>query len=215
MPISPTLITHAEIVLAGQVAAGGSNSRTWATVWNYRRTSTVSALSKTALATAFVGTLKAPLLAALNVRLTLANLSIRWIDDALDAPFYVTETGSGAVTGDSMPTDNAVYLMFGTGLRGRSYRGSKHLFPVSESATTSGTDDILNSGAITLFGAVAAAALLAITDSSGNVWNPCVYSRTLSQPRVNPTSIVTNDVVSVSLNKRVGSMRHRKVKSVY
>jgi len=114
-----------------------------------------------------------------------------------------------------MPTTESAFLLFGTGLRGKSYRGGKHLFPLAESATTTGTDDILNAGALTYFGALAAQALLPLTDAGPNTWNPCVLSRKLSQLRSNPTTVTRNDVVSVSVNKRIGTMRHRKVKSLY
>jgi len=215
MPISPTLITHAEVVLVGTCAAGGSNSRAVQSVWHFRRTGTALPLSKTNLNTIFWSTIGTAVIAALNVRYTNTNIWVRWLDDALDAYQIFTRAGAGAVTGDSMPTDNAAFLLFQTGLRGKSYRGSKHFFPISESATTTGTDDLFNAGMLTLLGAIATAAAGNLTDASGNVWVPCVYSKVLSQAKANPTTIITNDVTSVLVKKTVGSMTHRKAKSVY
>ncbi len=63
--------------------------------------------------------------------------------------------------------------------------------------------------------AVRDACKLTFNDAAPNTWVPCVYSRLLSQALINPTSIVTADVTNAFLNKRIGSMAHRKAKSVY
>jgi len=215
MPIPSTSILTAEIAVNGLVAAGGSNSRKAQSIWHYRRTAVSLAPSKSALYAIFASSVIPLLRACLNTRYTGVNVGIRWIDDALDQYTFFTNTGAGTVTGDSMPTTEAAFLLFGTGLRGKSYRGGKHIFPLAESATTTGTDDVLNAGALVYFGALAAQALLPLTDATPNTWNPVVVSRKLSQLRTNPTTVTANDVVSVSVNKRIGSMRHRKVASVY
>lgn len=215
MPISPTLITHAEVIINGNVASAGSSGRSMAVVQHFRRTSTVNALTKAAFLTAFQSSQRALLMACLSVRLTLTNIGARWIDDALDAQTFLVDTHPGLVTGDSMPLTQAAFLLLQTGLRGKSYRGSKHLFPLGESATTVLTDDIFNAGALTYLGNFAAAMLAGFTDSNGNVWIPQVLSKKLSQLKANPTTVVANDVTSVSVGKRVGVMRHRHVKSLY
>lgn len=215
MPISPSLITQAEVIVNGIVTAGGSNTRAAAQVYHYRRTSVVPPLSKSALATIFISTMIPLIRACLSTRYTGTNITVRWLNDALDAPFPTPSVGAGLVTGDSMPTTQAAFLLFNTGLRGKSYRGSKHIFPLAESATTTGTDDIFNAGALTYLGALAAGALGTLTDAGGNIWTPCVLSRKLSVLKTNPTTVLTNDVTAVLVNKRVGIMRHRKVKTVY
>lgn len=215
MPISPSLITNAELILNGTVASAGSSSRAVASVYHYKRTNTVNALSKSALQTAFLSACRSAITSALSVRYTGTNLSCRWLDDATDAPALVAETHPGGVAGDSMPLTNSAFLLFQTGLRGRSFRGSKHYFPIAESATTIATDDIFNAGMLTLLAAIGTALIANLTDANGNVWQPCVMSRTLSQLRRNPTTVIANPITAILVAKRVGIMRHRRVKPVY
>jgi hypothetical protein len=206
---------HVELVYNGLVASAGSNSRAMQAIFHYQRTSTVNPLNKTNVISAFITQTRTLLMTCLSLRLTLTNVACRIINDAQDAYKLTTDTHAGLVTGDSMPLTNAAFLLFQTGLRGRSYRGSKHLFPVGESATTVLTDDIFNAAALTYLGNFATAAAANFTDSDGNVWFPVVLSRTLSQLRTNPTTVVANPVTAILVNKRVGTMRHRKVKSTY
>lgn len=216
MPSIPaTSITHAQLILRGSVTAAGSTARPMNLVMNYRRTGTVLALSKANIAASWLTAHRVLFLACVSVRLVLTGLGVRFTDDALDAEAVTTDTHPGALTGDSMPLTQAAFLKLGTGLRGQSYRGSHHLFPIAESATTVLSDDIFNAGALTYLGAFAAALLAGMTDSDGNVWKPQVLSRTLSQLRYNPTNVVANDVVSIAVAKRVGVMRHRRVAQVY
>jgi hypothetical protein len=215
MPIAPTAILQAEIQVSGIVTAGGSNTRKALQVYHYRRTSTVVTPTKAALSTIFISNMIPLIRACLNARYTGVGVSVRWLNDALDQATLFSSTGVGLVSGDSMPTTEAAFILFQTGLRGKSYRGSKHIFPMSESATTTGTDDIWNAGALVYLGALAAGALASLPDATPNNWIPCVLSRKKSQLRTNPTTVETNDVSSVLVNKRVGTMRHRKVLSTY
>lgn len=215
MPISPTLITNAEIVINGVVAAAGSTSRKFASVYHYKRTNTVNALSKAALVAAVQAQFRTLMLTCLSLRLTLSNYACRWIDDATDAFALTTDVHAGLVTGDSMPLTEAAFILLQTGLRGRNYRGSKHLFPLGESATTVLTDDLFNAGALTYLGNYATAIITNVTDANGNVWQPCVLSRKLSQLKTNPTTVVANPITSAAVAKRVGSMRHRRVAQLY
>lgn len=215
MPISPSLITHAEITINGTVSSAGGNSRPSQSVWHYRRVSTAPVLSKLALKTIFNTTVMVPLIACLSIRYSGQTVFVRWLDDAQDANQSFTGVNAGAIIGDSMPTNVSVFLLMGTGLRGKNFRGSKKLFPIGESATTVATDDILNAGALTYFGTLATGALANLTDTNGNVWTPCVLSRKLSQLRVNPTNVITNDITSVAVRKSLGHMRHRQIKAVY
>jgi hypothetical protein len=215
MPIPSNQITIVETSVIAQVAAGGSNSKPFAFVFHWRRTATVLAVSKAQVDTAFQSSVVVPLALALNLTWTQSNNTVRWVNDALDAPIQFSHAAVGAVTGDRMATIDAAFLLMRTGIRGKSYRGSKHFGPMSESDSTSGTDDIWNAGCLTRLGAVAAAILAGFTDAAGNIWVPSVLSRRLSQLVSNPTTVVANDVVQIAVNKRIGSMRHRHVKSVY
>lgn len=216
MSLPATLLSHVEIIINGVVSAAGSNSKASASVWHYRRTTTVNVLAKTPILQAFITSVLTPLVACLSVRHTTQNVTARFYDDPTDAVFPRTSVLAGAITGDSMPTANSVFLLMGTGLRGKNFRGSKKLFPIGESATTVATDDILNAGALTYFGTLASAALASFTDSNGNVWIPQVLSRKLSNLRLLPqASVVANDVTIVSVRKTIGHMRRRQTKSVY
>jgi hypothetical protein len=155
------------------------------------------------------------MLAALNHRLTLANIMCRIINDAQDAFATTTDNHVGAIAGDSMPTGNAAFLYFKTGVRGRAYRGGKHLFPMSESDTTTGTDDVWNVTALANLAAAATAFASSFTDSGGDTYVPFLLSRKYSQLKTNATTVTGADVNAIAVAKRVGSMIHRKVKSLY
>lgn len=215
MPIPANQIVNAEVIINGVVASAGSSAKKMQAVFHYRRTATVVTPTKAALETAFASAIRVLFINCLSVRLSLSTITVRWLNDAIDAPLAFATAGAGAIIGDSMPLTNAVYLLFQTGLRGKSYRGSKHLFPIGESATTVLTDDILNAAALTYFGLLSAALLAQITDSTGNVWVPSVVSKKLSQLKVNPTTVVANDVISIAVAKRIGTMRHRRVAQLY
>jgi hypothetical protein len=216
MPIPLNQVTIAQVVLRGVSAAGGSSAKNINFVFHYRRTAVAINPTKTALETAFQAAVAVPLIAALNARFTQQATYVRWMNDAQDAYVGFTRAVVGGVAGDSMPTNEAAFLLEQTGLRGRSYRGSKHLGPMSESDTTGATDDLFNAAALARLATVAAALLVQVVDATPNNWNPCVLSRVPpAQYTTNPTNVVTNDIISVLVNKRVGTMRGRRVPSVY
>jgi hypothetical protein len=213
MTIPANQIIHAEIQMQGVAAPGGSNSVNIDNVYHYRRTTTVNPVTKAALEAAFQAGPVASILLALNARYTQSATTVRWIDDALDQALPFAEAGVGAVAGDPQSTIDAVYIKMRTGVKGRSYRGSKHYAPLSEADATIG--DVLNAAAITRFGAIITALNTPLVDGNGNTWVLQVFSRTLSQTLINPTNIVANDVTSILLNKRIGRMKRRETKSVY
>lgn len=215
MSIPSTNLFIAEVTSFGIASSGGSTDKNIESVFHFRRTSNVNPIVKANIESAFQTALMIPITNALNVRYTQTMNTVRFINDAQDAPVSFSRVVAGARTGDGMPMHNSAFLLARTGLRGRSYRGGKHFGPLSESDTTSGTDDLLNAAALVLWGLVATAWLAGFTDSDGNVWVPCVFSRTLSITTANPTSIITNDIVATLINKRIGRMRHREVRSVY
>lgn len=216
MPAFTGVVTVCEIKTVINIAAGGSNAKAFNLFTHWRRTATVLATPKTPIDTAYQAAIVVPTMAALNVRATQANNQIRFMDNADDPYQPFSHAVVGAIAGDSEATDVAAFLLLRTALRGRSYRGSKHLGPMSESDTTTGTDDLFNAGCLARLATIAAAILAGFTDSTGNVWVPSVLSRKPpAQYSINPTTVVANDVISVSVNKRLGSMIHRKVKSVY
>jgi hypothetical protein len=215
MPIPLNTVRVAEISLKGVIGSGGSNTVNTNFVFHFRRSSVAVNPSKSALNTIFQSAISAKIALALNHGWEAALNDIRWVNDAEDAYVSFTNTDVGAITGDRLDSFTAAYLLFRTGLRGREFRGSKHLGPLSESDVTTTDEDIWNTGCLTRLAAINTALLAGMTDSTGNVWNFTILSRSLSQLEVNPTDVIVNDVTATLVNKRSGSMLRRKVKSVY
>jgi len=215
MPISPSLITVAEIVLRGLISSGGSNAIKTANVFHYRRLATAVDPSKTALEAAFTAGPAAAIAAALNVDWEASIHDVRWLNDATDQYTSVVATEVGAIAGDRLSSHLSAFLLFRTGLRGRNFKGSKHLGPFSESDITTADEDLWNAGCLTRLAAINTALAATLTDGTGNQWKLTLLSKNLSQTKTNPTTIVVNDVTSLLVNKRVGSLLSRKAASVY
>lgn len=211
MPIPASSMLQFQIVVQGVSAAAGSNAKSTYNVFNYRRTSGINPITKAALNTAFQTGVIAPLLLAMNVRYSPTSLTIRCLNDALDAPQLFTAAGSGAIATDSGPNNEAVYFLFRTALRGRNYRGSKHFSPMSEIDTTG---DVLTGAGLTRWQTVGTALAANLTDANGNIWVPQVLSTTLSQLTINPVNVVANDVIQVLLDLNIGTMRRRRSRTV-
>ena len=204
-----------DVSMGGVVTAGGSNNRVVTQHFYYQRPVSSVAINKSSVAAAFSGTTTTLLLAALNVRYSQTVLGVRCLNDAQDPYLETPETGVGAITGDSMPTFCSAYALMRTGQRGKAYRGSKHLFPLSESDTTTGSDDLLNAAALTRFNAWLTAWLAGFTDGAGNVWTPVLFQKTSSQTRTNPTTVNVVAITQLEMRKSIGRMKRREVHSVY
>lgn len=215
MQLSGVPIQLVQIVTTGFAAARGSGNVNVDQVSHWYRAATVLPVLKSQIDTAYQAAIVVPMAAFLNVRYLQSNNFLRFAADALDADVAFPHAAAGLIAGDSMASYDSTYIELQTGLRGKSYRGSKHIGPMSESDTTAGTEDLWNAGCLARLATFAAAFLAGFTDAGGNIWLPVVYSRFLSQPRFNPTAMIVNLVTAVRVNKRIGSMRHRKVKSVY
>jgi len=211
MPIPAVNQLAFQIVIQGQSAAAGSNAKSSYNVFNYRRASGVPAITKAALNTAFQANVIPAILAAMNARYSPLNLTIRCLNDALDAPQSFAVAGAGAIATDSLPSDAAIYFLFRTSLRGRNYRGSKHFGPASEIDTTG---DVLTGAGLARWQTVQTALALNFVDANANTWIPQVVSTTLSNLVTNPTNVVTNDVTQVLLDLNVGTMRRRRARTV-
>lgn len=217
MPILQNPANVMQVEAKGVRSSQGSSSVKLNFVFHYRRTTVGSGLTKAALETVFQSAIMGPILAALNNTYTQTNTDIRQVNNVLDGVQTFPEVGVGAVTGDSMPSTESAYILMRSGNRGGNFRGSKHFGPLSESDTTAATSDILNAAAITRFAAIVTAISTPLTDALGNVWQNTILSRTYpaTQLRYNPTNFWVGDVVEVILNKRIGTMRRRRVASVY
>lgn len=215
MGIPLNQVTVAEVNMKGLISSGGSNSVNTQFLFHYRRASTSVDPTKAALDTVFQSDHAAKIILALNEGWSQLTNEVRWVNDALDQAVPFTHVNAGAITGDRLASHNAVFMLFRTGIKGRSYRGGKHFGPFSESDVTAADEDVLNSGAITRVTAIATALAGSLTDSTGNVWALTLFSRVLSVVKPNPTTIVANNVTSILFNKRIANMKRRQVKSVY
>jgi len=215
MPIAQNLIRVAQIIIYGDIAAAGGGVKNTVTVFNYRRLAVAITPSKVDLDTQFQATVVAPLLLALNNRWTQRKNSIRFVNDADDAPFEVSHVNVGAVAGDSMTGNECAMLRYRTALKGKSNRGKSFLGPLSEADSTAGTSDILNAAAIARFGAVVTGLGTDLVCADTNVWRLVILSRVKSQMLTNTTNLYFNDVTQIALNTRITDLRSRKTGSVY
>lgn len=206
---------YVEIVTQAYAVARGGGVKNFFNVFHFRRTTTVNTLSKANINTAFAAGVGAAMLAALNVDYTQTGNTLRFFENPLDAPLTISQSGVGAVANDRLPDFNAAVIQMKSGVRGKPYRGSKHLGPVSEDSTTG---DDLTAGAVTLFTAVGTAIVAGFTDSNGNVWVPGLKGGirvgSPAQYLTVPTTSVWTDVIAFTLNKSLGTMRRRKIATV-
>lgn len=151
----------------------------------------------------------APLSAALSVAYVPDNCTIRAMDSPLFLPQVQPNTLVGAVTGDRLPSFNAVVTRKYTNARGRSFRGSNHWAPIAESQTLL---DNLTAGGQTLWDAVATAiqTFIGLVDADNNAWSLMVLSRLKSDLISNPSLFTGATIVSSTANALLGTMKRRK-----
>lgn len=215
VPIPDNQCVVIEVQMHGTVSSAGGDAKNANNIFHFRRTSVVNPITEVAAEAAFNTNVSAALIAALNLRYTQTFNAVRFINDATRPFVDVPRTGPGAITGDSMPLDSSLYVLGRSSFRGKSFKAGKHLFPLSESDTTTATADIINAAALTRFQTFAAAWLAGFTDANSNVWVPCVLSRLNSQLKVNPTTVATSDLQQFAVNQRVASQKRHLIKSVY
>jgi hypothetical protein len=211
MAIPANQIFTAEVTILGSQAAAGSNSTPAINVFNFKRRTNVVNPTKAALNTVFQANIIAPLLAAANIRYTPINVSIRWIDDALDPLQFFAAAGVGAIGTDSVPSDDAVYMLLRTANRGKHYRGAKHFAAANEVDTLG---DILTGAGLVRWQTLQTALAAPLVDATPNTWDLAVFSKSLSTYRTNPTNIISNPVTQVLLDLNIGTMRRRRSKTV-
>ncbi len=215
MPIPAAQLKTAEIVVSGSAAAKGSSTVRTVTIFHFRRTAFVNDPSKAAIVTAFTASDGVPLLAAMNLGWTWDHTQCRFLEDVTDNYNLVANGSSGTQTGDRFPPHVAIYMDLATGLRGRRYKGSKHLSPISESDTSAATADILNAGALGRFNDIGTAILAGFTTPEPNAWVPVVVSKKYADIIAVPAVFPSADVIAVNVNQRLGRMKRRQVLSVY
>jgi hypothetical protein len=175
-------------------------------VWDFKRTTTGGTPSKAAAYTAFQTSIWAPLQACLSVSFVTDFSDTRWLDDPLDPYLTAALARNGLVTGDSLPSVNNAFLKLGTGQRGQTNHGGKHIGPLAESSTLL---DELTTAEITLLGTFVTAYLAGFTASDGYAYLPFLVSQKNS--RFNPTTanVVGLSITTVTINSIIGRMTRR------
>jgi hypothetical protein len=177
---------------AHALATGEPRTKPVFNVWDFRRTGTGGTPSKTAAFTSFKSLIWTPLQAALSVSFVTDFSDVRWLDDPEDPYTTAALTANGSVAADSLPSINNVFIKTGSGLRGQSNRGGKHLGPIAESSTLL---DEITSAETTLIQTFCTAWLAGITTAAdGFVYLPFIVSAKHSV--FNPT---TADVAGVGM----------------
>jgi|SRR5882672_1265917 len=196
-----------EVLVQANILNSGTPGRKSFNVFDFAPVAPPLVFSKNDLETSFITYFQGAVQALLHQDWSWYQASLRFIDDALDPYITYPVAIVGSETTDRAPGFQAVTLRYVTGVRGRSYRGSKHFSPIAE-ADTDG--DSLTSGQFGAWGSAGSALQAGFTDGNGNQWIPVVVSRKLSQLIVNPTNVVFTNVIAVVPNIILGTMRHRK-----
>jgi hypothetical protein len=199
-----------EFVVKGTLPTTGSGTKNVYNVFHYWNSSGLNNNPLTAAQT-FNSAVQAVFAAQLSVDYTYVTTMSRFLDDAT-VQYLATNTNgiSGAIALPRLPSETAIVTPFVGVQRGKNFRGSKHFAGIP---TASVTKDELNAGAVAAWATVVSALAATINDG-GATYQPIVLSRSLSQLRVNPTTLVGSLLSNVLLNKTIGGMRRRKEKTV-
>jgi len=209
-----------EIKVGYTVATPDLLGKEYANVFHFRRTASVPGIpDKTAMIGAAMtigdvscigGYYDQNLPADSSISLT---GEIRFPLDPTD-PIVVTTAGplTRGRSGDTLPGFSAATVQLKTGLRGKSFRGSKHFGPVAEidtdrdelTATASNGTNWGNMGKL----------LAGLNDGGGNSYGPVVLSRKNSVliGSVADTVAVVADITEGQINLKLGTMTRRKEK---
>lgn len=204
---------YCEIVVHAYGVARGGRAVPYINIFHFGRSTPLLAISQAHIESAFQAAIGAKMLLALNVDYTQLTTSVRFFQNPLEAPFFVTEAGVGAIAGDRLPDFCSAVIQLKSGIRGKPYRGSKHFGPVSESDTTG---DALTAPALTRFQTLGAAIIAGFTDSDGNHWLPGlkggVRVGSPAQYVFIPTTTVWTDLNAYLVNGVLGTMRRRRAR---
>lgn len=175
-------------------------------VWDFKRTSTGGTPSKSLAFTAFRTSILTPLQACLSVSYVTDFSDVRWLDDPLDPYLTAALSANGTVTGDSAPSLNNAFLKLGSGLRGQTNRGGKHLGPIAESSTLL---DELNAAELTLFATFVTSYLAGFTGSDGFLYTPFITSEKKSTFNPSTANVVGVSCTTVTINAILGRVTRR------
>jgi hypothetical protein len=207
----PVLTNVVEIIVEGTVLESGGTTKNIFNVYHYFQNPTVpSPATAVAVANAFLTAVWAGVAAQLGTRYTGFQTLCRYLDLTTNPLLQANTPANGAPSTPSLPTQQAIVLPFRSATRGKNFRGSKHYTPVPSGNVT---NDELNAGGVTAWTALLPSHVAQIT-AGGQTFSPCVVSRSLSQLRQDPVTIIGSTIVTALLNKTIGTMRRRKEKTV-
>lgn len=208
----PVPITNVvEISVQGAVTETGGTSKNIFNIFHYyQNPNQPSPPSAATVANAFIAGPWAGVLALLSIGYVGVQTVARYLDSSLNQYVTANAPGTGALALPRQPAQQAVVALFRTAIRGKSFRGSKHFGPL---ATAAVTGDEIAAASVAAWQAAMTALCNNIT-AGGQTYTPCVVSKTLSQLRVDPVTIYGAAKLTALTNKTIGTMRHRKEKTV-
>jgi hypothetical protein len=196
--------------MLGTIAADPTISKNVANVYHFRRLAGIVSPGKASINTAFQTAIGDLVLAALNVDYSQTYNVVRFFDDAIDPAEQFVQAGVGAIAGERLPDYVTATVRLKGNVRSRSGRGRKSYSPITE---VDSTGDNLSTAERTRWNTVAAAILAGFTDGDGNQWISIIKSGVLpAQYKMNPTTVVTYNVIQTSTNANLGILKRRKVK---
>ena len=204
-----TFTNCVEIIVQGTVPPSSGGTKNVFNVYHYRLSSGPMD-TLTQIGGQFITLVQSFITAQLSADFTGNGLRIRLLDDALSQYLTIGYSTVGGIALPRLPNDVAIVLPLQCAQRGKSFRGSKHFGPVP---TASVVKDELTATAVTAWNAIQTKLQNTFVSSGTSTYQPFVLSRTLSQLRTNPTTIIGSDVTTVLLNKTIGTMRRRKEKT--
>jgi hypothetical protein len=205
MPVMTNVI---EIVMQGQATSTSGGLKNIWNVFHYRLSAgTMDPITQ--ILSQFETQVFSFVIANLSASYTLVAMLGRVMDDVTNQYIGLGESVVGGKVGAKLPNLCAVVMPMKGAQRGKNYRGSKHFGPIPEADQVG---DELSPTAAAAWQTVVPKIQNPFTFTT-QTYQPIILSRSLSQLKVNPPSLIGSDLYTVLLNKTIGSMRKRKEKT--
>lgn len=207
-PLNPQML---EIVTYCDVVEADGSSQAVDNVYHFAgRPGNPGAPNLTTVLASFVSWHNAAVAPALSADYASPLAGIRMLDDPtmLEILSNPGDMSDGSISGDRLPTFNAVSVDVLTDSRGRCFRGRKHYGPIGESGTTM---DEITGTTLTAFNALISALEphLTLTDGA-NTFDFCVLSR-INSNLIGPSIYFTfAQQLHALLSIKIGTMKRRK-----
>jgi len=207
---------YVEIISSGTSSSVGGSTKNIDNIYRFRRTTNGNPYNPVHVEAAFQTAIMIPVTNLLSAGYTQSGNSVRSIDDANEVPTMVPRALPGQIALPREPDYVCIRIRMRTALKGKSGRGAKSYSPI---AVAHLLGDTITGPCAVLCTAVIAALTAGFTDADGNLWIPVIVSKVQNKLPVgrydaNPTAIIANDVTGFVLNKSVGTMYRRKIRTV-